>query len=195
LSMADFTLPEVKATPHVAKFFRKGAHDYVEISFVGTKDNFIQRVQPEHMARFKPEWDAFCDGRPLTRRPGTPLTECPNISEDRAEFYVGRNIHNLEELAALSDAQCQGVGHGVMTDRKNAALLLTHRKHDAREKATKAVQDASAKLKGAPADDTTANEVAALKGDVAEIKTAIAALTEMLMARKPGRPKKQKAAD
>lgn len=148
-----------------ARFYRQGDRDYVEISFVGQKDTVIRRVGPEHMARFKPEWDAYCDGRPLDRRKGTPLTDL--LNEQRAEQFVVRNIHNLEELAALDDMQCQGLGHGTLTDRQHARQLIVRRKLDEQAK----MQD---RIKAATSKATPVSEMAPeAKAELAEIKQGL----------------------
>ena len=100
MMLTDITLPEVKVYTQSAKFFRHGDQDFVEISFIGAKDTLVERVQPSHMAQFRSEWDAYCDGRPRQRREGIPLTDLPGLDEARAEGYVARNVHTLEELAA-----------------------------------------------------------------------------------------------
>jgi hypothetical protein len=103
--MQDITLPEVAALQQRARFFKDGSIDKVEISAVGSKDTIIKKVGPEEMAKFKPEWDAYCDGIPLTRRPGTPLTDILGVTQDRADAYIARNVHTAEELAVLTDGQ------------------------------------------------------------------------------------------
>jgi hypothetical protein len=187
--MLDILLPEVKPLTQSARFFRKDEQDFIEVSFVGSKDTVIQRVGPGHMAQFKAEWDAFCDGRPIERRAGTPLTALAGITPERAEFYLARNIHTLEELAALSDAQCQSVGHGTLTDRKGAIALVLQRQLEARDKAQRAVQEATAAIGPKPADAyVTQSEIALVKSELAELKTMLAALVG-----KPVRARTKKA--
>jgi hypothetical protein len=185
----DITLPEVKPLTQSARFFRKDEQDFVEVAFVGSKDTVIQRVAPGHMAQFKAEWDAFCDGRPIARRAGLALTELAGITQERAEYYLARNIHTLEELAALSDAQCQSVGHGTLTDRKGAIGLVAQRQFVAREKAQRAVQEATAAIGPKPADAyVTQSEIALMKSELAELKSMLATLVS-----KPVRARTKKA--
>jgi hypothetical protein len=195
----DITLPEVTPLLQSARFFRNGERDFVEISCVGSKDTVVERVTPTHMARFRAEWDGYCDGQPPTRRGGIALTELASIDAQRAEHYVSRNIHNLEELAALSDAQCQGVGHGALTDRKAAQRLVMQRQFETREKAQRAVADASASLGPKPAEAyASGTELAELKGEVLELKQLLTQVAEALNSpawpekkRGPGRPRKE----
>lgn len=194
--MTDITLPEVKPLQLRARFFRDGNADKVEISAVGTKDTLIKKVGPQEMAQFKAEWDAYCDGKPLVRRPGTPLTDCPNIDQQKADMYIARNIHTLEELAHLSDGQCQGVGHGTMTDRKNAQVLLERRKIEAAASARDRINKASETLGAAPAAPSQSAEITALSEKIDNLANGVSALvgllTEQAKKRKGGRPPKDK---
>ncbi len=196
MSMQEITLPEVRAHTQTARFFRSGNKDMVEISFVGSKDNLNKVVTPAHMAQFRTEWDAYCDGRPPEKRAGTPLTDLPSISQERADDYIHRNVHNLEELTVLNDGQCQALGHGTLTDRRAARDLITTRSLQLRDKLQKEVQDKSATIGPVPAEKYAGNsDLDAVKADVAELKTGIAQILAAMQAKKPGRPKKAKAAD
>lgn len=189
----DITLPEVKPMTTTARFFNKGDRPYVELSFVGSKDTAVQKVTPAIMAQFKPEWDAFCDGRPMEPRAGTPLATLPLIGEERAAAYVARNVHTLEELAALNDIQCQSLGHGTLTDRTAARAMVMRRHAEAEAAARKKVSEASASVGPVPAEKYAGNsDVEALKGEVAELKQGIGQIMALLQARKGGRPKKPK---
>jgi hypothetical protein len=193
----DITLPEVQAIPQIARFYAEEGRDYVEISFVGAKDTVVQKVKPEHMARFKRDWDAYCDGRPADRRAGTPLTDVPGVDDMRAEFYFARNIHNAEELSFLSDAQCQAVGHGTLTQRESARKVLMIRKFDNDEKNRKALSDASAAIGPVPAETyASKTELLEIKQSVDTLAQSMAALVQALTPaerKKPGRPKKETA--
>ena len=122
------------------------------------------------MAQFRSEWDAYCDGRPMQRREGIPLTDLPGLDEARAEGYVARNVHTLEELAALSDAQCQGIGHGTLTDRQGARKLVAQRQLEIRNRMQRAVQEASAAIGPRPAERYAPNaDMEAVRGELAEL--------------------------
>lgn len=200
----DITLPEVKGHGTVARFYQHKGKDMAEVSFVGTKDSISLRVTPDLMAQYKREWDAYCDGKPLEPRAGTPLTDLSSISEDRAKEYVYRNVHNLEELAALSDAQCQGIGHGAMTERKAAIALVMHRQAQRRDALEKEVQNKSATIGPVPAEKYAgSSDVETLKAEVAELKEGIGQILEALakpkkraptVKLKPGRVAKENAA-
>lgn len=217
--IAEISLPEVKPLLQSARFFRQkvgdAERDFVEVSFVGSKDTLVEKVTPGHMAQFRAEWDAYCDGKPPQRRAGIALTELAAIDAQRAEHYIARNIHNLEELAALNDAQCQSVGHGALTDRKAALGIVARRRFEARDKLRHAVNQASAAIGPKPAEQYAASsELDALKGELADLKKTMAIfakstgeLVEAVTAfsrripegegakRGPGRPKKEQGAE
>lgn len=181
MTLTDITLPEVKVYTQSAKFFRRGEEDFVEISFVGAKDTLVERVKPSHMAAFRHEWDAYCDGRPAQRREGIALTELPGVDGEKAESYVARNVHTLEELAALSDAQCQGIGHGTLTDRQGARKLVMQRQLEARDRMQRAVHEASAAIGPKPAERYVASaDLDAVKAEIAELKQGIADLAGLV---------------
>lgn len=187
MTLTDITLPEVKVYVQSAKFFRRGEQDFVEISFVGAKDTLVERVKPSHMAQFRSEWDAYCDGRPMQRREGALLTDLPGLDPEKAENYVARNIHTLEELAALSDAQCQGIGHGTLTDREGARKLVTQRKLEDRDRMQRAVHEASAAIGSKPAEQYAPNaDLDFVKAEIAELKKSVADLAGVVaMAKRP----------
>jgi hypothetical protein len=195
--MQDITLPEVTALKPLARFFKDdNGRDMVEISHVGSKDTFVKKVGPEEMAKFKPEWDAHCDGKPLMRRPGTALTDLKSINQERADYYVSRNIHNLEELAALSDMQCQGVGHGTLTDRTGAQGLLMQRNVQINTEQRDRVGRAAATIGVAPVDTPRSEEIAAIgvkiDGLVEGMNALVGLLTQQAQKQKGGRPPKDK---
>jgi hypothetical protein len=196
MTLTDITLPEVKVYTQSAKFFRRGEQDFVEISFIGAKDTLVERVQPTHMAQFRNEWDAYCDGRPMQRRAGIPLTDLPGLDEARAEGYIARNVHTLEELAALSDAQCQGIGHGTLTDRQGARKLVAQRQLEVRDRMQRAVHEASAAVGPRPVErHVPTADMDAVRGELTALRQSIADLAKLM--EKPGKPRgnrKQRAA-
>lgn len=182
----EVTLPQVAAMPQRGRFYKgDNDQDMIEISFVGSKDTVAKKVKPEHMAQFKAEWDAFCDGKPAQKRAGTALTDV--MADEVAEAYIARNIHNLEEFAALSDGQCQALGHGTLTLREKSRKLIAERQMNWSDSRRKQISEAAAKLTSAPAETPDLDQV---KADVAELKAGMAAILEVLQAKKGGRPKK-----
>jgi hypothetical protein len=197
--LLDVIIPEVNALAQTAKFYREGDRDYVSISFVGEKDTVIRRVTPEHMARFRNEWNAYCDGIPLKQRDGTPLTDIPNLSDDLAQKYISQNVHTADELAVLSDAQCQSLGHGTLTFRAAAQAMLASRKAAQMEAASKRISEAAKSVSAMPAEAeakfASKEDVEAVKGEIGDIKAMMGQMMEMMQKRGPGRPKKEASED
>lgn len=188
MNVPSVDIPEVQAMHQQARFFRDEGQDFVEISFVGSKDTIVHKVRPEHMARFRDEWTAFCDGVPLKKRDGTPLTDIKGMQEVTAERYISQNIHNMEELSALSDAQCQALGHGTLTFRNAAREALEMRKAQQMEIISKKISEASKSVQAMPSEEMDAKY--ASKADVDEIKGMLAQLLAAQTKRGPGRPPK-----
>ena len=189
----DVDIPEVQARHTSARFFREAEKDFVEISTVGSKDTVIHRVSPEHMSRFREEWNAFCDGVPLKQRAGSPLMEIPGMKEQLAQHYVQQNVHTAEELAALSDAQCQALGHGTLTLRASARGMLEMRRIKQADAMAKRISEAAktaSSLTTKEAQDALDAKYAT-KEDVKELGSKLDAVLAALQPKKPGRPKKQ----
>jgi hypothetical protein len=160
----NIEVPGVDALPQHGRFFRDGERDFVEISFTGVKDTVIRKVSPDLMAQFSEAWASYCDGTPMKQRPGTPLTDLAGVDELRAQNYISRNVHNVEELAALHDGQCQNLGHGTLTLRKAARDLLELRKFQETERSRDRIVKESASIGAVPA------EKYASETDLAEVK-------------------------
>lgn len=192
-NVADFTLPEVQVLHQKPRFFKEGNADFIEISYVGSKDTMIRKVCPQHMASFRDEWNAYCDGQPVKQRSGTPLTDLPSIKDLRVEHYTSRNVQTLEELAALTDAQCQALGHGVLTDREHTRKLLTQRTIEQTSQIRDKVTKMSADIGPVPSEKyASAGELAATNAKIDALADNVAALVAVLSEKKKlGRPKKE----
>ena len=120
--------------------------------------------------------------RPANRAPrGHCADRASGLDEEKAEGYVARNVHTLEELAALSDAQCQGIGHGTLTDRQGARKLVAQRLLETRERMQRAVHEASAAIGPKPAERyVPSSDLDSIKGEIAELRQGIADLVELI---------------
>ncbi len=178
--MADVEIDEVRGFAQQARFFRQKDKDYIEISFIGNPDTLIQKVTPELMARYRDEWNAYCDGTPMKQRPGTALTEIKEMTPERAAELIRRNVHNLEELAALNDHQCQGLGHGTMTLRRTAQGIVQMRKFQEKEVAQKKINESVAPaMVHHPEMNALEDMVKAQAEKIDTLSNAVAALVEM----------------
>jgi hypothetical protein len=196
--MIDVDIPEVRALRAQPRFYRnENGVDFVEISYIGVKDTNIHKVKPKHMAMFRDEWSAYCDGRPMAKRAGTPLTDMPEINAALAKELTERNVHNLEELAVLSDAQCQGLGHGMITNRKKANQLLAQRELDGKSRANQEVAERMAGVGSTPVGYVPP-EIQSVFSDqdkkIAALTSQVSALvdimTKLSKPAKRGRPRK-----
>jgi hypothetical protein len=182
-------IPEVQGFVLKPRFYRdERGRDHVEIAAVGSKDTVIHRVSPEIMKRFPKEWAAHCDGLPMQPRRGTKLTDLPGMNEPLAKKLYEGNVQTVEELAILNEAQCNGFGHGTLTQVLNARKYIARKEAEGRnliaERMTTAVT--------AP-NNVADPEVAELKKAVTDMSAQIAALVQIVAqqnAPKPrGRPK------
>lgn len=175
-----------------ARFFKQDDRDFVEISFTGVKDTVIKKVMPEHMSKFRNDWNAYCDGGTVAQRKGTNLTLLNGVDEVLAKKYIDQNVHTVEELAALNDGQCQNLGHGTLTLRKQARERLSVKEFELQEKTRKAVSDAAATITAVPAEKyASETDLAEVKASISDLSGNVAKILEALAAKKPGRPKKQ----
>lgn len=184
-------LPEVTVKTLRGRFFKDpSGSDKIEISFAGSKDTVVHEVTPDFMAEYPQEWAAYCDGRPFVQRAGTPLTELAVINEQRSKDLIHMNVHVLEELAVLSDIQCQQIGHGTLTERKAARQWLEQRQLRKKQETQKKMENAMA------AAQPVKNEEADAKLDKLisigeQTNQALLTLIQALQPRKPGRPRKE----
>lgn len=189
--MNDIQVPEVTVRTLRGRFFKDpGGHDKIEISFAGSKDTVVHEVTPDFMAEYRDEWNAYCDGRPMTQRAGTALMDLPGMNEERAKHLIHMNVHTVEELAVLNDMQCQQVGHGTLTERKSAKNWLAERslrKRQADQKRLESAMAAASPVKNEEADAKLDKLIAI--GE--QTNNALLALAQALAPRKPGRPKKE----
>jgi hypothetical protein len=187
VDLAKLELPEVSAHQQQARFYNENGIDYVEVKFTGSKDAPVFKVRPDHMAKYRDAWNAYCDGTPLKKRDGIPLTALNGVDAQLAEKYVQMNVHSVEELAVLSDAQCQALGHGTLNLRRQANERIGLLREQKLESDRKKISDLSASIGAVPAEKyATASEVAELKQGIADLTSLV---REIATKKKPGRPK------
>lgn len=117
---------------HIVNFFKVNGRDHVEIKVVGDPNSVIQKVTDKHKQRFPREWAAYESGDGSVDYGGTPLTELDagegrRVSHSFAASMSIKGVHNVEELAVLSDAQAKALGMGVLTLREKARKLVEER--------------------------------------------------------------------
>ena len=191
--MIDIATSDVPALELRPRFFRDdGGQDFVEISAVGGRDTVIHKVKPEHMARFSAAWEAYQDGREMPLRKGTPLTDLPQITAELAKTFIERGVHNLEEISILSDAQCQGLGHGTLNLRRQARELVETRKANERTRMFDKISETNA-IK--PDGQTSFPEFTALSAKVDQLATQMQSFLEAMTAAQQPKRKKSNGAE
>lgn len=186
----EVSIDLVQGFAQTARFFRDGNKDYVEISFIGNPDTVIQKVTPAIMAQYRDSWNAFCDGVPMRKREGTALTELSEITQEKAVDLIRRNVHNLEELAALTDHQCQGLGHGTMSLRKLAQALVGRRQFEKRDADHKKINESIAPAQNNHPEMAALSEIVKQQGEALEKMSAVIAQLNAALQDKPARKKR-----
>jgi hypothetical protein len=138
-----------------------------------------------------PEVQAFKQSARFYKDNGRDMVELSFIGSKDTLINKVTPVHNLEELSALSDGQCQALGHGTLTLRENAKKLLMQRAFESKRVASERIAEKSADIGPVPADKYAGQtEVAALSAKVDSLADSVAALVQMMTPKKPGRPKK-----
>lgn len=149
--------------------------EFITIRYAGDRNTVNKRPVkkyadahgPEDAVRFPRQYQAF-KNKQATVTEGTPITEWAMVSKSLAMELKGLNIHTVEMLAAVSDANLSW--HGARTMRDKAKAWLEQAKSGA----------GVSKLQA---------ENEQLRADVEALKAQIAALASEK--RPVGRPKKE----
>jgi hypothetical protein len=130
------SIPQTVKTSNLRPEFyrREDGTLMIRVANLASKDVYEAKAQPEHSKQFPDAFEAFERGKSEPDVGGTPLTDVPGINKDVARAYRTKGVRNAEELAALSDAACSAMGHGVLTARKSAINLLKANQADALQK-------------------------------------------------------------
>lgn len=117
----------------------------LESKVAGSHDVSCQLVKPfnerQLKTRFPQAWDFYQrqKARPVEEIeaersapitvgadiPGTPLHKADFLGRGQMEKLAVMGFVTVEQLAQMSDTQCQNVGHGAVTWRKKAQEFLT----------------------------------------------------------------------
>jgi acyl-CoA-binding protein len=102
--------------------------EFVEIIAAGNQNNIVRRpVGRMDIDRFPRQYALFKQGD-AEQMIGTPLTEVPWVTRAQVEEFAYRKIRTLENLAEMSDAQCNAPG---MYDMKNKAKSWLQKANEA----------------------------------------------------------------
>lgn len=101
---------------------------FVRISIPGDINNQIDtRVEDYHKARYPVQWARF-EANQTQEVQGWKLKDWPKVTTAVVHNYAHLGVHTVEQLAGLSDTQCQKVGMGAMELRLQAQAALASAK-------------------------------------------------------------------
>jgi hypothetical protein len=86
--------------------------EFVRIRIPGSHEERVLKVKDEHKRRFPRAWAAFKAGDANAIN-GTALKECPLLNATEVSMLNHHSVVSVEQLAALSDENISGMGHGV----------------------------------------------------------------------------------
>jgi len=100
---------------------------FIRMYIPGDKTKVVDRLvrmtgtpdAPSDPERFTRQWNAFQAGARAVAD-GFPLKEWPIVTASQVRELAAINIHTLEQLAAVSDAALDGLGHGGRALRDKA---------------------------------------------------------------------------
>lgn len=151
------------------KVWSEVADDFVEREFIriaipGDKHTVIDTtVSPEYAKRFAAEYSAFKRHTEAGMPEGLPLEDWGHLNQYQIAELKVMNILTVDQLANLSDGQCQRIGMGGLQLRDQARKRVGVKNHD--------------------------DEIAFLKEQVAKLTELVASQPEVK--RGPGRPPKE----
>lgn len=139
------------------------------------KTEFRGPVQERHKREYPNEWKAFIEQREQ-QISGVPISSMPGLEATRLQMLRSLNIHTVEQLAELSDANLYNVGPGAVQMRSQARAYL-------------------AKTSAETLELRRSNDE--LKEQLAALSAQVAALTKPVVVEKPrrGRPPAQPTVD
>lgn len=151
----------------LVEFYRNPANGkaYIKINFPGDKTTEIRRpVGEEDKVRFPIHWAAYENGQKQIQPGHTPLEDWPALSEaQRSEFKL-MNVHSVEQMASIGDATKLGFGGQSWVEKAKAFVASK-----------------------VPANEKLAQENAAMKAELAELRAMIMAQNSNVESIKPKR--------
>lgn len=98
--------------------------DYIRITTPGDSTSVqVREVRADDKERFARAWRRYQEGQEIAPD-GTPLEQWPRMSRAQAEELKHFKCFTVEQLASLSDAQCQRLGPNMMSLRREANAFL-----------------------------------------------------------------------
>ena len=145
---------------------------FIRSTIPGDMNNIIEtRVNAYYRNRFAQKWKAFESGM-TEQTQGWALEQWPVITTSQVKTLNYLNIKTVEQLAGLSDGQCQKIGIGSDSLRAKAKAAIA------------AAADSAA-------TNAQASENKQLRDELEALKKMIQNLPQQEEKRGPGRPKKE----
>ena len=142
MSETDFRDPSAAKSPAIPQFFTEAVklewkskqegrplfedREFVRIIIPGDRRSMVvEPLNEGHQQRWPREYEAYKAGREAPLE-GTPLSEWPvsAMSPARVQELAYFHIRTVEQLAAVNDAQLQGLGMGARELRERAKTWL-----------------------------------------------------------------------
>ena len=100
---------------------------FIEIKLPGNKDEVRKRPATEmDIARFRRVYKQFIENNEESDVIGTPLSEWPGVNRAQVEEMKYMNVHTVEQLVAMSDANAQGfMGIAALREKAKAYLAAS----------------------------------------------------------------------
>ncbi len=146
---------------------------FIRITIPGDQHNVIEQVaKPYYQNRFPDEWARFQRNQEQQTE-GWPLKTWPVVTSAQVKNLEFLNVRTVEQLANLTDSQCQRVGMDAASLRAKAKAALD------------AAKDGAASAAQAAENKRLNDELEALK---AQFSAALGQVEK-----RPGRPRKETA--
>lgn len=120
----------------------------LETKVVGSHDISVQVVKPFNelslRTRFPGAWEHYeakkKGSKPVDIQPidGIPIEDATFIGKEKMAWLKMQGLMTIEQLATLSDAQMQNLGHGARTWKKKAGQMLSDRESQWKKRAMSA---------------------------------------------------------
>jgi len=131
--------------------------EFISIVVPGSADEIVREIREEDKVRFAAQWNRYLLNQEQVMD-GTPIDEWPALTASQREELKYLKGFTVEQIAGLSDAQCQKLGAGYMSLRVKAGAFLD------------LARDTAAVQRYAAENAELRAEIEALKEAVAEMK-------------------------
>lgn len=104
--------------------------EYVRIRIPGSQEERLRKVTDNERRRFPRAYAAFKAGNAEAVN-GTALKECPVLNATEVSMFNHHGVFSVEQVAALSDENISGMGHGIRPVKDRVKAWYEARKSQA----------------------------------------------------------------